>query len=139
MGSFWKNDIDGFGGQYAFIHFPSLQVGLRWWFLTYFFYHPETWGSDIERISQISSPFERSIHHVFVVEKSGKGSGYSNEGRIFFERKFSCCFSRIFFNPHFFLVGGVFTRKQERNSSKIYFFPERLRKGETFRAHMKLT
>ena len=27
MGSFWKNEIDGFGGQHAFIHFPSLQVG----------------------------------------------------------------------------------------------------------------
>ena len=112
--------------------YPFPQPRGRWWFLTY-----ETWGSDIERISLISSPFERSIHHVFVVEKSGMGSGYSNEGRIlFFERTFSCCFSRKILQPPFFFGWGESSLESIKEIlPRFIFFPKDFAKVK----HLELT
>lgn len=107
MGSFWKNEIDGFGGQYAFIHFPSLQVGGGF---SHILLSP--WN-----LGKISSGFHR-FHHLkgpsttfLSLKKVGWEAVTVMKAALFYERKFSCCFSRKILQPPFFLVGGVFARK----------------------------
>ena len=105
MGSFWKNEIDGFGDQYAFIHFLSLQVGGG--FSHIFFIA-------LELGVQISSGFHRFHHHLkgpstrfLSLKKVGWEAVTVMKAAFFFLNGHSLVvFLGKSFNPHFFFGRG---------------------------------